>query len=361
MIKEARIILYATILLLLFGTVMIFSTSAIYSFTHFGSSFHYLFRHLFFMGFGIVLAVYFMSISPERIADFSRPALLIVFIFLIAVLIPGIGAELGGARRWIRFFGFGFQPSELAKFVLIIYLADLTARKKYLMNSFKHTFLPAFSVISLMAILILAQPDMGSSVAVFFIGLVMLFIGGANLKYILYTAFLLLPPMWLAIWLEPYRFRRILIFFDPWSDPRGAGFQLIQSFIALGSGGFAGVGLGGSRQKLFYLPEAHTDFVFSIIGEELGFLGAMSVMVLFFIIIFCGIRIALKTKHLFASRAILGISVMIAFEAFVNIGVSVGGLPTKGLPLPFMSYGGSSLVSHLAVMGILFNLARKAE
>lgn len=361
MSKEAKIILFATSFLLMLGMVMIFSSSAVFSYKRFGSSFYYLLRHLVALFVGVFAAGFFMTIPAEKISDHSRYALGFAFFILVAVLIPGIGTELGGARRWIRFFGFGFQPSEVAKFILIIYLADLTARKRYLTGSLRYVFFPAMGVISAMALLILLEPDMGSAISVFFIGMLMLFISGAKLKHIFITSGSLVPLLWLAIRLEPYRFSRIMVFFNPWRDPQGAGFQLIQSFIALGSGGLTGVGLGSSRQKLFYLPEMHTDFVFSILGEELGFLGTLSVLLIFALIIFCGIRMAMRMNHVFASRVVFGITMMIAFEAIVNIGVSVGGLPTKGLPLPFMSYGGSSLVCHLAVIGIILNLSRKVE
>jgi cell division protein FtsW len=276
------------------------------------------------------------------------------------VLVPGIGSKAGGARRWIRFFGFGFQPSEVAKFALVIYLADLTARKRYLMQRFTYGFLPPILVIGLVSGLVLLEPDMGTSVAICFIGFLMLFVSGTRIRHLALVGAGVVPVMSLAVVMEPYRFRRILAFFNPWGDSRGAGFQLIQSFVALGSGGFFGVGLGQSKQKLFYLPESHTDFIFSIIGEELGFLGTASVLMLFAVLIWFTLRIAFKIKDPFMSRVVLGIGAVIAFEVIVNIGVSTGVLPTKGLPLPFISYGGSSLVCHLAAMGIVLNMSREA-
>jgi len=198
-------------------------------------------------------------------------------------------------------------------------------------------------------------------VLVMFLGVVMLFVAGARILHLAMITIGMLPALVLAVIAEPYRVRRVLAFFDPWSDARGSGFQLIQSFIALGSGGFLGVGLGASRQKLFYLPESHTDFIFSIIGEELGFLGSASVLILFGALVWFMLRIAFRIKNIFASRVVLGISAMIAFEVIVNIGVSTGMLPTKGLPLPFISYGGSSLVCHMAAVGLVLNMAREAE
>ncbi|MFQ5953023.1 MAG: FtsW/RodA/SpoVE family cell cycle protein, partial [Candidatus Omnitrophota bacterium] len=209
--------------------------------------------------------------------------------------------------------------------------------------------------------LVLVEPDMGTAVSVVFIGFALLFAAGARVKHLVSVALGMLPVLFLAVVSAPYRLRRIMTFFNPWKAARGAGFQLIQSFIALGSGGFLGVGLGSSRQKLFYLPESHTDFIFSIIGEELGFLGAASVLILFSVLVWFSFRIALKLKDEFMSRVVFGITMMIAFEVIVNIGVSTGGLPTKGLPLPFISYGGSSLVCHLAAIGIILNMSKEVE
>ena len=205
------------------------------------------------------------------------------------------------------------------------------------------------------------EPDMGTSVSILFLGFVMLFGAGASRRHLATVAAGMLSVVYLAIRMEPYRLKRIFTVLDPWSVKEGAGFQLVQSFIALGSGGLFGVGLGQSRQKLFYLPESHTDFIFSIIGEELGMVGTAFVLILFVILIWFSLRIAFKIKDLFASRVVFGISVMIAFEVIVNIGVSTGVLPTKGLPLPFISYGGTSLVCHLAAMGLLFNMAREVD
>jgi len=215
--------------------------------------------------------------------------------------------------------------------------------------------------ISVTSVLILMEPDMGTAVAVLFAGITLLFVSGVSLKHLFCIAISALPVMCLAVLMEPYRVRRILAFVNPWADAKGTGFQLVQSFIALGSGGFFGAGLGESRQKLFYLPASHTDFIFSIIGEELGFLGTFAVLTLFALFIWFSLRIAFKLHDTFSSRAVMGIGVIIAFEVIVNVGVSTGMLPTKGLPLPFISYGGSSLISHMAACGLILNLAREAE
>ena len=357
--RDAKIILLALCLLIMVGIVMIYSSSAVYAYGKYGDSMYFVKRHLMYLAMGLILAIFCMTVPSRKIADHAKWIMLFSIILLIFVVIPGIGREAGGARRWMRFAGFGFQPSEISKLALIIYLADLTARKRYLIQNFKYGFLPPLFIIGLMGALVLLEPDMGTAVSILFIGFVMLFIGGVRLRHLGFIMPGILPALSLAVVTKSYRLRRILIFFDPWKDARGAGFQLIQSFIALGSGGLVGVGLGQSKQKLFYLPEAHTDFIFSIIGEELGFLGSASVLILFAVLIWFSLRLSFKIADLFASRVVLGVAIMIAFEVIVNIGVSLGVLPTKGLPLPFISYGGTSLVCHMAAMGILFNMAKE--
>ncbi|MBD3296106.1 MAG: putative lipid II flippase FtsW [Candidatus Omnitrophica bacterium] len=359
--QDARIVFTTMFILLMTGVVMIYSSSAVYAYGQYGDSFFFVKKHLLYLLLGSILAVCCMAVHPRRIRSAARWIMAAALGLLVMVLIPGIGSQISGARRWIRIIGLGFQPSEVAKFALIIYMADFTARKRYQIGDLKRGFLPALSVVGLTGALILMEPDMGTSVAILFVGMIMLFVSGADLRHLGAITFGMLPVLILAVISEPYRMRRILAFCDPWKDARGAGFQLIQSFIALGSGGVLGVGLGASKQKLFYLPESHTDFIFSIVGEELGFLGTSSVLILFAVMIWFSLRIALRTKELFASRVVLGIAVLISFEVIVNIGVSTGAFPTKGLPLPFISYGGSSLVCHLGAMGLLFNMARYEE
>ncbi|MEA3489132.1 MAG: putative lipid II flippase FtsW [Candidatus Omnitrophota bacterium] len=359
--KDAKIIFLTVSVLLMLGIVMIYSSSAVYAHGTCGDSMYFVKRHFVYLAMGLIIAVMFMAMPAGRIAGGARAFMFVSLILLIAVLIPGVGKEVGGARRWMRFFGFGFQPSEMAKVALIIYIADLTSRRRCLIQSFRYGLLPPLFVTGLVGGLVLMEPDMGTAVLVLFMGLVMLFMAGARIKHLVYLTAGILPVLFFAVICEQYRIKRILTFFNPWSDARGAGFQLIQSFIALGSGGFFGVGLGASKQKLFYLPESHTDFIYSIIGEELGFLGTASVLMLFAVLIWFSFRLSFKIRDTFASRVVFGISVMFAFEVIVNIGVSTGMLPTKGLPLPFISYGGSSLVCHLAAVGLLLNMAREAE
>ena len=359
--RDAKIVFLMVSILLMLGIVMIYSSSAVYAYGEFGDSMYFVKKHMLYLLAGLVTAILFMSVPVKKLSDSAKVMMFFAILLLILVLIPGIGTEAGGARRWMRFLGFGFQPSEIAKLALVIYLADLTSRKRYMMQDLKFGFLPPLAVTGLTGALVLLEPDMGTSVSILFIGFLLMYVAGARIKHLFIITLGVLPVLALAILYKPYRLKRMMAFVDPWSDAKGSGFQVIQSFIALGSGGIFGVGLGESKQKLFYLPESHTDFIFSIVGEELGFLGAASVLLLFAILIWFSLRIALKIKDHFASRVVLGISAMIAFEVIVNIGVSTGIMPTKGLPLPFISYGGSSLACHLVAMGLIFNMAREAE
>jgi len=360
--RETRIYLVMiTVLLTAIGVVMIFSASSIYAWERLGNSTYYLKRHLLFLLIGLVMALLAMSIDYRILRRLSKPLLLISFLSLLLLFVPGIGREIAGARRWYRWFGFSFQPSELAKLAIIIYLADFVSRKENKINDFWQFFLPAMLVLGAFCLLILAQPDLGTTVALLVITFIMLFVAGIRMSYLGLVLLSVIPVLYVLILSAPYRRSRITAFLNPWADPKGAGFQIIQSQIALGSGGFLGVGLGRSMQKLFYLPAAHTDFIFSIIGEELGLLGAASVILLFIIFLFQAAKIARASVDSFGYFLCVGIITMLAFEAVVNIAVSLGCIPTKGLPLPFISYGGSSLVFDMIGVGLLLNVSRFKE
>ncbi|MFA6636068.1 MAG: putative lipid II flippase FtsW [Candidatus Omnitrophota bacterium] len=359
--NDAKMVLLLTSLILMVGVVMIYSSSSVYAYQRYGDSMHLIKRHFLFLCIGFVSAIFFLKIHYRDLARSSKMILALFIVLLLLLLVPGVGVEAGGARRWMRIFGIGFQPSEGIKIAIIIYLADFASRKRYLMGDLVKGFIPPVSLILLSSGLILLQPDMGTSISVLFIGFVLLFISGVKLRHIAGTIVPVIPIMAAAIIWKPYRLRRIAVFLDPWRDSSGAGFQLVQSFIALGSGGVTGVGLGQSKQKLFYLPEAHTDFIFSIIGEELGFLGSVSLVAFFAALIFFIFRIGMRMNERFSSLVVMGIGVMVAFEVLVNMGVSTGLLPTKGLPLPFVSYGGSSLFFHLIAIAIVLNFSRQCE
>jgi cell division protein FtsW len=244
---------------------------------------------------------------------------------------------------------------------LVLYLADVLARRQARIGSFWRGVLPPLLVTGAAAVLVIAQPDLGSSVALAAVALCLLFLAGARPLHMGLVAVAALPLFVVLVTTASYRLRRILAFLDPWADPRGAGFQIIQSYLALGGGGLTGRGLGGSKQKLFYLPEAHTDFIFAIVGEELGFVGAAAAVGLFGVVLWRGMRIAMRLADPFAALLAFGLTLLVSTQALVNLGVVVGLLPTKGLPLPFVSFGGSSLLVSMAAVGLLLNLSQHTE
>lgn len=358
--KSIRISILATVTLLLaIGTVMIYSSSAIYAYEKFNDSLFFLKRHLLFLCVGLALSFIALGVDKRLIQKVAKPMLLVSLALLVLVLIPSIGSQIGGARRWFRIWVYSFQPSELIKLSLIAYLAHTLSKKGPYVNDFFHGFIPPIMVSALTIGLILLQPDLGTALTIGCITVLMFFVAGLKWRYLAGALGFSIPVIAIAIYKVPYRWRRILTFCNPWQDPRGSGFQIIQSFLALGSGGLLGVGLGMSKQKLLYLPASHTDFIFSIIGEELGLLGAVSVVMLFVVLIWQGMRVSLKAEDSFGRLLSLGIVSMIAIETIVNIGVSTGTLPTKGLPLPFISYGGSALIFHMVAVALLLNVARE--
>ncbi|MBP7055748.1 MAG: putative lipid II flippase FtsW [Candidatus Omnitrophica bacterium] len=354
-------IFMVTFVLVCIGVVMIYSASAIYAYSNTGDSLYFLKRHLLCLLIGYALMFAAMSVDIREIRKYSKPILGLSILLLVLVLIPHIGKEISGAKRWFKLGPINFQPSEFAKIAIVIYMADLITRKGNRMKEFFFGYLPAIIVLGAVVGLVLLEPDLGTAVTISVITFIMLFVGGARGIHIMICFLASIPALYLLIFHSAYRMRRILAFLNPWADKRGVGFQIIQSFVALGSGGLFGVGLGQSRQKLFYLPASHTDFIFSIIGEELGFLGTLSIVALFTIFVWQGMRVVFKTVGMFERMLSLGIVSIIAFEVIINIGVTAGAFPTKGLPLPFISYGGSGLIFHLMAIGLLLNVAKVCE
>jgi len=360
--KDVRIsIVVISIILICLGVVMIFSSSSVYALKELKSSTYFLHRHLIFLVIGFALMFFMMSFNYQELQNYAKPLLFISIILLVLVLIPGIGKQASGARRWFRLGMISFQPSEFAKLAMIIYVADFLARKQNNIRSFMKGFLPIIMPMGALCLLIVKEPDLGTTVSLAAVVLIMMFVAGTRMSHLLMIVLMALPVIYYLIVRVPYRLARIMAFLDPWQDAKGIGFQLSQSQIALGSGSFLGVGLGHSTQKLFYLPAAHTDFIFSIIGEELGLIGTLTVIILFVLFIWQGARIAKRTTDSFGYFLSVGLVSMIGLQAVVNIGVSIGALPTKGLPLPFISYGGSALVFNMMAVGLLLNVARAKE
>lgn len=362
MARKIRINLFTvTVVLVCVGMVMIYSASSIYAWEQYKDSAFFLKRHVIFLLIGLCLAFLMMGFDYRRLSFYAKPLLLVALLLLVLVLVPHVGREVAGARRWFRFKFLSFQPSEFANLALIIYIADFISRKSNAIKELVRGFLPPLCVLGAIAALMLLQPDLGSTVAVSMVVFIMLFVAGVRLRYLGWLALASLPVLYLLIFSVPYRRMRILAFLNPWADPQRSGFQIIQSQIALGSGGIFGVGLGHSKQKLFYLPAAHTDFIFSIIGEELGLIGTLCVILLFILFIRQGLKVIKNASEKFGYFLALGIVSMISLKAAINIGVSIGVLPTKGLPLPFISYGGSSFIFDMVGVGLLLNIASTGE
>lgn len=351
--------LLAVAALLALGMTMVLSTSYLHSQERYGDGTYFFRKQLIAMGAGMV-ALIVCSLAPSALyRRFAYPLLAVTFVVLIMVLIPGIGVSRGGARRWLMFPGFAFQPSELAKLAIVMYLARSMAKKEELIRTFSIGVLPHLIVSGVFAVLLLLEPDFGTALILTMLLYFMLFIGGVRVRHLLATALMALPALAYVMMTAEYRLRRLMSFLDPWSDPAGSGFHVIQSLIAFGSGQWLGRGLGESRQKLLYLPEAHTDFIYSVIGEELGLLGALAVLALFGVIIVRGLQLTAKIEEPFDQYLAFGLTVLLGLQALIHMGVVMGLMPTKGLVLPFISYGGSAMVINLTEAGILLGLSRR--
>ena len=350
--------LVTTALLVVTGIVMVYSTSAIYAKEFYGDPSFFLKRHLMYLAVGLLLSGWVLTVDSWKIRKYAKPIMGIVLLLLLAVLVPGVGAKISGARRWFRFGPVSVQPSEIAQLAIMLYLADVLNRKKAHLDSFFHGILPPMIVLGATVCLILAEPDLGTSVAIVVVAFLLLFIAGVKGTKLLPFLLASVPAVIALVALKPYRLRRIMAYLNPWADPEGAGFQLIQSLVALGSGGLFGVGLGESKQKLFYLPAAHTDFIFSVIGEELGLVGLTVLIIIMGVFVWYGVKLALRAPDNFGTFAGLGIVMLLLLEALIHIGVSTGAIPTKGLPFPFVSYGGSALVANLVSVAVLLNITR---
>jgi cell division protein FtsW len=342
------------------GIVMIYSTSSITAqWTLHGQSTFFLKKQLISAALGIMIMFAAMHLNHEKLVYFAWPGLIVSALLLIAVLVPGIGMEVKGGQRWIRFLGFGVQPSEVARLALVVFLGFSLAKKQERIKTFKYGFLPYVLVSGLLMGLIFLEPDMGGAITIGAIMMIMLFVAGAPMPYLIGSIALAAPVMFYFMASEEYRWRRVMATINPWDYLKDSGWQLVQSLLAFGSGGVFGVGLGEGRQKLFYLPDAHTDFILSVIGEELGLIGVMVVLALFIMVVVRGGVIAMRASSTFGSYLAFGISAMIGVPAVINMMVVMGLLPTKGLVLPFVSYGGSALVIYLAAVGILLNVSAK--
>ncbi len=350
-------ILVLTIVLVSLGVTMVYSSSAVLAQERFGDGYFYLKRMLVFgaLGFGLMLAA--MNVPYRVYCKLAYPILLGSLALCALVFVPGLGRTIGGATRWIQLGPLVFQPSELAKVAMVLFLSYSLQKKAEKIRSFSIGLVPHLFIMAVVAGAILSQRDFGSAAMVAVITWLMLFAAGVRLAYLFGMAAAVLPLAYIFLSGEGYRRRRILAFVNPWSDQYGAGFQIIQSFVAFNEGGWFGKGLGEGQQKLFYLPEAHTDFIFSVLGEELGLAGVIFVIGLFALFCYRGLKVALNAPDLYGRYVAIGATLLICLSAVFNIAVVMGLLPTKGMTLPFISYGGSSLVVLLTVVGILLNIS----
>ena len=351
-------ILLVVIALTCLGVVMVYSASAVMADKRYHDGFYFLKRQGGFALIGTAIMLITMQIDYHVWRSWTWQLLGLSLLLLVAVLVPGLGGNAGGSSRWLRLIpGLRFQPSEMVKIAFIIYMAFAIERKQDKIKTFGRGFISYMFVLLALLILLLCQPDFGSAVTLFLVAITMLFAAGTRKTYIISIFLLSLPFFYLLVMKVAYRRRRIMAFLDPWQDPQNTGYQIIQSLMGLGLGGLFGKGLGEGTQKLFYLPEAHTDFILAVIGEEFGFVGILVVVGLFFVLIERSLRVAMEAEDSFGRFLALGIAVLIGIEAVVNMGVVTGLLPTKGLALPFVSYGGSSLLLSLFAVGVVLNIS----
>ena len=349
--------LFCVILLVGIGITMNYSASAVLSEERFGDSYYFLKRTIIFAMIGFLLMTAAIKFSYWRYRYIVYPILITTLALVAAVFVPGVGRTIGGATRWVHLGPITFQPSEAAKLGMIIFLAYSLEKKSRKIKSFSVGFMPHIVFMTVVAACILYQRDFGSAAIIATITWVMMFVAGVRLPYLIGMFLGVIPIATILVMGSEYRRQRILAFLNPWSDQYGSGFQMIQSFVAFNEGGWFGRGLGQGQQKLFYLPEAHTDFIFSVVGEELGLMGVAFVIALFSFFCYRGFKIALKAPDLFGRYLGVGCTLLIGLEALFNMGVVMGLLPTKGLTLPFISYGGSSLIISLFAVGVLLNIS----
>ena len=351
------LLLGAVLILLMFGVVMVYSASAVYAGARLGDTTWFFKRQAIGASIGLIALLGAMKLGYRRMEALALPLLFVSLALLVLMHLPGLGHSAGGARRWMRLGSVTFQPSELAKIALVLWLARSLARKQERVRTFSVGFLPHLVMLALFGFLLMLEPDFGTAVVLAAVTFALLFVAGAPLRYLLAVAGAAAPVAAVLIWRSPYRFQRVLTFLDPWKDPRGHGYQTVESLLGFGAGGSLGVGLGESHQKLFFLPAAHTDFILSIVGEELGFAGVAGVLALFAVIVWRGIKAAHAAPDAFGCWLALGLTLLLSVEALVNAGMALALLPTKGMALPFLSYGMSSVITSCIGAGAMLSVS----
>jgi len=349
-----------TLILVFLGLVMVFSASAVMAKERYGSGYFFLLRQVGWAAGGIIAMAAAMKIDYRR---YKHPAVVFSVLGVTTLLLISVFFldRAHNTHRWIHFGGFSFQPSEVAKVAIILFLAFFLENRTKSMDDWRNTLLPAILPTTMFLALIVFQPDLGTAIACAAITGCILFVAGLELRYFGYAGMASVLPLYFLIFHVAYRRDRIMAFVNPYSDPQGRGFHIIQSLIAVSTGGMTGLGFMEGKQKLFYLPEPHTDFIFAVTAEELGLLGSLVVLLLFGIFLWRGIRSALRTQDMYGRLLAVGITSMVVVQAFINISVVLGIMPTKGIPLPFVSYGGSSLFVTLACVGVLLNITKQID
>jgi cell division protein FtsW len=355
--QDTTIFISIIITLIILGIIFVYSASSFYSLEKFGSPLYYVQRQCI----GIILGTFFFYIAyktPLSTINYMSLFLFVGSLILTTLpLISQLTKRMHGSSRWVNLFGFIFQPSEILKITTILYVASFLSRKQDERESFQRGYLPLLIISMIVSAILLKQPDFGCTATIIVTVFIMLFIAKMNMKYLMILTSIALPIASIVIYLQPYRWKRILIYLDPWKDPQGAGFQVIQSLIAIGSGGIWGNGIAQSKQKFFYLPMQHTDFIFAIIAEEIGFVGTTLLISLFALFLYFGFKISWKLKNLFAIYLVQGLIILVTIQALINIFVSTGLAPTKGIGLPFISYGNTALACNMLIAGLIVNAA----
>ena len=359
-LESDKILFGAVVVLVLFGALMVYSASAVMAAERYGSSYYFVLRQIIWAAAGLVLMVALMNFDYRR---FHSPAVVFSGIGLELVLL--LGALLSGkshnVHRWLHLGWFSFEPSEFSKLALVLFLAYFLSVRRDEVNDIPHTLLPITMITGLTVAMILKQPDLGTSLAILFVAAAMLFVAGLRLGYFGLALGAAIPAFYFVVYRVPYQWKRIEAYLDPSKDPLGMGFQALQAKIAVATGGLSGVGLMEGKEKLFYLPEPHNDFIFAVIGEELGFLGALAVLTLFAALLWRGLRAASRCQDPFGRLLAVGLTTMLVGQALVNMSVVLSLLPTKGIPLPLVSYGGSSLLMDLVAVGLMLNISQHAN
>ena len=345
--------------LVAFGLIMVYSASSATAFAEHGDAAYYMKRQLVWLVVGCIFAVAAFQMDYQKLRRPAPYILLGAIVLLVLVLVPHVGLSVNGARRWIGASAVSLQPSEFAKLALVVYLAAILSSRGERITQLASGLAPLCVPVFLLALLVLKEPDMGTASIFVFVAFTMFFAAGARVPHLVAVAAATLPIVLFTVMSSAYRRARIFAFLDPWKDPQNTGFHIVQSLLALGSGGLFGVGLGASRAKFFYLPEQYTDFIFAVIGEELGMIGGLFVLAVFVLIAYRGIKIALAATDRFGYFLAIGCTAMIVLQAFVNIGVVTASWPVTGVPLPFISFGGSSLIVNLVAVALVANVGRR--